>query len=94
MASAFHRASLLKKALFLNQFGEPYAEDGKSLNRIINETGKRVGIRVHTHILRHTYATHTLVSLQRNPRTGWILLYSYNDNLVTARFRRLWCTCI
>jgi len=59
-----------QKALFLNQFGEPYAEDGKSLNRIINETGKRVGIRVHTHILRHTYATHTLVSLQRNPANG------------------------
>lgn len=59
-----------QKALFLNQFGVPYAEDGKSLNRIINETGKRVGIRVHTHILRHTYATHTLLSLQRNPANG------------------------
>ncbi|MBK3866496.1 tyrosine-type recombinase/integrase [Pseudomonas stutzeri] len=59
-----------QKALFLNQFGAPYAEDGKSLNRIISETGKRAGIKVHTHILRHTYATHTLVSLQRNPANG------------------------
>ncbi|HCF3537666.1 TPA: tyrosine-type recombinase/integrase, partial [Pseudomonas aeruginosa] len=24
------------------------------------------GISVHTHMLRHTYATHTLVTLQRN----------------------------
>ncbi|QEN49729.1 tyrosine-type recombinase/integrase [Pseudomonas protegens] len=67
------RASLsktLQKALFLNQSGEPYSEDGKSLNRIIREAGKRAGIKVHTHILRHTYATHTLVSLQRNPASG------------------------
>ncbi|MGQ7815349.1 tyrosine-type recombinase/integrase [Metapseudomonas furukawaii] len=67
------RASLSKtpqRALFLNQSGEPYGEDGKSLNRIISETGKRAGIKVHTHMLRHTYATHTLVSLQRNPASG------------------------
>lgn len=67
------RASLGKhpqSALFLNQFGTPYGNDGKSLNRIINEAGKRAGIKVHTHMLRHTYATHTLVSLQRNPASG------------------------
>ncbi|MCU1775203.1 tyrosine-type recombinase/integrase [Pseudomonas sp. 13B_3.2_Bac1] len=67
------RASLNKspqKALFLNHSGEPYAQDGKSLNRIISEIGKRAGINVHTHMLRHTYATHTLVSLQRNPTSG------------------------
>lgn len=61
---------LAQKALFLNQFGEPYGEDGKSLNRIISEAGKRAGVKVHTHMLRHTYATHTLVSLQRNPAFG------------------------
>ncbi|TWC55294.1 site-specific recombinase XerD [Pseudomonas sp. SJZ080] len=59
-----------QKALFLNQSGEPYGDDGKSLNRIISETGKRAGIKVHTHMLRHSYATHTLVSLQRNPACG------------------------
>ncbi|RVD78921.1 tyrosine-type recombinase/integrase [Pseudomonas koreensis] len=67
------RASLSKipqKALFLNQSGEPYGDDGKSLNRIISQTGKVAGIKVHTHMLRHTYATHTLVSLQRNPASG------------------------
>lgn len=67
------RSSLSKvpqSALFLNQSGEPYGQDGKSINRIISETGKRAGIKVHTHMLRHSYATHTLVSLQRNPASG------------------------
>ncbi|GLZ86694.1 integrase [Metapseudomonas resinovorans] len=67
------RASLSKTpqgTLLLNQSGEPYGEDGKSLNRIISETGKRAGIKVHTHMLRHTYATHTLVNLQRNRASG------------------------
>lgn len=59
-----------EKALFLNQAGESYREHGKSLNRIISEAGKRAGISAHTHILRHTYATHTLASLQRNPASG------------------------
>ncbi len=56
------RASLSKtpqKALFLNQSGETYGDDGKSLNRIISKAGKQAGIKVHTHILRHSYATHT-----------------------------------
>jgi integrase/recombinase XerD len=66
------RASLGKnhKALLLNHLGEPYGSDGKSLNRIIVEIGKRAGIEVHTHMLRHTYATHTLVNLQRTPQNG------------------------
>ncbi|KPB93596.1 Phage integrase family site specific recombinase [Pseudomonas syringae pv. maculicola] len=66
------RASLSRgqKALLLNHLGKPYGSNGKSLNRIIVETGERVGIEVHAHMLRHTYATHTLVSLQRNPQQG------------------------
>ncbi|KSW24325.1 MULTISPECIES: site-specific integrase [unclassified Pseudomonas] len=67
------RASLSKtpqRALFLNQLGEPYDDGGKSLNRIIRKIGKRAGIKVHTHMLRHTYATYTLASLQRNPASG------------------------
>lgn len=62
------RASLSKtpqKPLLLNITGKSYG-DGKSLNRIINDSGKRVGIKVNTHMLRHTYATHTLIGLQRN----------------------------
>lgn len=54
------------KPLFLNQLGEPFANDGKGIERIIRNIGKKVGIKVHPHMLRHTYATHTLVTLQRN----------------------------
>lgn len=59
-----------QKALFVNQRGEPYSEGGKSINRIVSDTGKRAGVKVHTHMLRHTYATHTLINLQRSPATG------------------------
>ncbi|MCU0074542.1 tyrosine-type recombinase/integrase [Pseudomonas koreensis] len=58
------------KTLLLNQSGEPYGDNGKSLNRIISEIGKRAGIKVHAHMLRHTYATQTLVSLQRTAESG------------------------
>lgn len=69
------RASLSRtrtnhEPLFLNQFGEPFADDGKRIARIVREVGKRAGIRVHAHMLRHTYATHTLVTLQRNRGGG------------------------
>ncbi|ENM1781379.1 site-specific integrase, partial [Pseudomonas aeruginosa] len=66
------RASLSKgqTALLLNHLGESYGSAGKSLNRIVSETGKLAGIEVHTHMLRHTYATHTLVNLQRTPQNG------------------------
>ncbi|MBA6113548.1 MULTISPECIES: tyrosine-type recombinase/integrase [Pseudomonas] len=67
------RASLSKsphRQLFLNRMGEPYGNGGKSFNRVIRELGKRVQLNVHTHMLRHTYATHTLSSLQCNPTSG------------------------
>lgn len=59
-------SSITYKPLFLNQFGEPFANDGKGIERIVRNIGKKVGIKVHPHMLRHTYATHTLVSLQRH----------------------------
>jgi site-specific recombinase XerD len=59
-----------QKALLLNHLGKPYGSAGKSLNRIISEIGTLAGIEVHTHMLRHTYATHTLVNLQRDPQNG------------------------
>lgn len=63
------RASLssgAQRPLFLNQDGRPYSADGKSLDRIVRLIGQRAGLRVWTHMLRHTYATHTLVALQRD----------------------------
>ncbi|SDN42074.1 Site-specific recombinase XerD [Pseudomonas arsenicoxydans] len=51
--------------LFLNQFGKPYANDGKGLRRIVNDIGKSANVEVCPHMLRHTYATQTLAVLQR-----------------------------
>ena len=59
-------SSTKHKQLFLNQFGEPFSNDGKGIERIVRNIGKKVGIKAYPHILRHTYATHTLVVLQRN----------------------------
>jgi integrase len=52
--------------LFLNNRGNKFSEDGKRIERIVRDTGARVGLKVHPHMLRHTYATHTLCSMQRS----------------------------
>jgi site-specific recombinase XerD len=54
------------KQLFLNQQGQPYAGDGKAIERIVRNIGAQVDIKVYPHMLRHTYATHTLSSLQQS----------------------------
>lgn len=50
--------------LFLNDRGQPFASSGKHIARIVREIGARAGLRVWTHMLRHTYATHTLNAMQ------------------------------
>lgn len=63
------RASLTShrfEPLLLNQSGEPFSADGKSIDRIVRLIGVRAGLQVWPHLLRHTYATHTLVALQRH----------------------------
>ena len=67
------RASLSEceqSQLFLSQKGVAFADDGKSIEVIIREIGQRIGIKIHPHMLRHTYATHTLNLLQRAKRQG------------------------
>ncbi|MFG0916466.1 tyrosine-type recombinase/integrase [Pseudomonas sp. CJQ_11] len=51
--------------LFLNQNGKPYSNEGKGLEKIVRDLGKKIGLDVYPHMLRHSYATHTLASLQR-----------------------------
>jgi integrase/recombinase XerD len=61
------RASLSpqkQQALFLNQDGELFSADGKSLDRIVRLTGQKVGIRVWTHMLRH-YIPFRIMSCNR-----------------------------
>jgi integrase/recombinase XerD len=69
------RASLKQAAhrpLFLNQAGEPFSADGKSLDRIVRLIGEKASIPAWPHLLRHTYATRTLTLLQRNRDTNRI----------------------
>ncbi len=56
--------------LFVNHLGRPFAGGGKAIERIVRTVGIRCGVQVHTHMLRHTYATHTLVALQRDRTVG------------------------
>lgn len=62
------RASLSDQAcspLFLNQDGEPWAADGKGIEAMVRKIGQKVSMKTYPHMLRHTYATHTLASMQR-----------------------------
>lgn len=62
---AAHSATREPAALFLTERGVPWANSGKGIEAMVRNLGKRVGIDTHPHMLRHTYATHTLVKLQR-----------------------------
>lgn len=53
------------KPLFLTQAGLPWAADGKGIEVMVRKLGAKVGIRTYPHMLRHTYATQTLVTLQK-----------------------------
>jgi integrase len=58
--------------LFLNQDGNPWAQNGKGIEAMVRKIGRTVGIETHPHMLRHTYATLTLVTLQRNRKNNGI----------------------
>ncbi|MGS0896647.1 tyrosine-type recombinase/integrase [Burkholderia stagnalis] len=69
------RASLSdeeRKPLFLTQAGLPWADDGKGIEAMVRTIGAKVGIATHPHMLRHTYATQTLVVLQRHRKSNRI----------------------
>lgn len=61
------KSGMPQKTLFLTQDGLPYANSGKSIEVMVRDNAAKVGIKSHPHMLRHTYATHTLVAAQRNP---------------------------
>lgn len=54
--------------LFLTRFGVPFVPDG--LVAPFGRLGKRNGFHVHPHMLRHTFATHTLAALEELKRQG------------------------
>lgn len=60
------KSGVPKKPLFLTQDGLPYANHGKHIEVMVRKNAAKVGIKSHPHMLRHTYATHTLLALQRS----------------------------
>ncbi|MBL8256281.1 MAG: tyrosine-type recombinase/integrase [Pseudoxanthomonas mexicana] len=71
-------------ALFVTQRGQPYKT--RSVWKLYRENDGLVGRDVNPHLLRHTYATHTLVALTKHINAGNALLY-VRDRLGHASIR-------
>ena len=65
--------------LFLNENGKPYSTKSNTLNARLNKLG--LPFDIFPHILRHTYATHTLYALQRQPNLSFNPLMYVRDRL-------------
>ena len=55
------------RELFLNQDGTPWSQDGKGIEAMVRNLGKRAGFKVSPHMLRHTFAVRTLIRNRMNP---------------------------
>jgi site-specific recombinase XerD len=77
--SVRHRTKRLRKAdgschtLFVTEAGRTYGS--RSLTDVFARLQRRVGFCVRPHMLRHTYATYTLMSLRKSRYEGDPLLY-------------------
>lgn len=61
------------RELFLNQYGEPYKPEGFGLNHAL--VALNLNFEVTAHVLRHTYATHTLYEMRKSKTCQDPLLY-------------------
>ncbi|MEQ8799307.1 MAG: tyrosine-type recombinase/integrase, partial [Salinisphaeraceae bacterium] len=65
-----------QRTLFLTADGVPYANDGAALLGVVKKAGEAAGIPyVNVHVLRHTYATHTLYAMMQAKAQTHALLY-------------------
>ena len=62
-----------QEALFLSRYGKPLAENGKSFSKILNDLN--LDFHVTPHMLRHTYATHTLFGMRERKSRSDPLMY-------------------
>lgn len=74
--SRYRNSGNPQSALFLTEDGEEYAT--RSVWSIYRATDAAIGIRINPHLLRHTYATHTLKSLTKVMNRGNALFYVRN----------------
>lgn len=65
-----------ESVLFLTSQGRAWANDGQGLGKILKDLG--LPFRVTPHMLRHTYATHTLYGMRKNKTKTDPLLYVRN----------------
>lgn len=54
--------------LFLTRYGTPFVADG--FDKPLARLGKKIGFHMYPHLLRHTFATHTLAALEDLKRAG------------------------
>ena len=65
-----------QSVLFLTESGQPYANDGVAFLGLVKKAGAAAGIPyINVHILRHTYATHTLYAMMQSKAQTHALLY-------------------
>lgn len=65
-----------QSVLFLTESGQPYANDGAAFLGVVKKAGEAAGIPyVNVHVLRHTYATHTLYAMMQSKAQTHALLY-------------------
>lgn len=65
-----------QSVLFLTESGQPYANDGAAFLGVVKKAGEAARIPyVNVHVLRHTYATHTLYAMMQSKAQTHALLY-------------------
>jgi integrase len=71
-----HISGKSQSVLFLTESGHPYNNDGEAFLGYVKRAGAAAGIPyVSVHVLRHTYATHTLYAMMRSQTQTHALLY-------------------
>lgn len=65
--------------LFLNRYGKPFSLTSRTFNNNLNALG--LPFSVHPHMLRHSYATHTLKSLMKRKSLTFNPLLYVRDRL-------------
>ncbi len=74
-----NRSAGQKTTLFLNRYGEPYSLKSRTFNKNLDELD--LPFKIHPHMLRHCYATHTLASLMSRKSLKFNPLIYVRDRL-------------